>query len=144
MNRAKHLLQSSVIVIALLALGKVDVSLVDASFFNREELGGRTPVAHPLISETIKYWGGSPALGLLRYARSAMLPEFIKKPVRAIRYRRGYRRYVKTSLISADFAHSVDIDERIERMRTLFPTSTPTNYCVEYCDRIWPNMTAGR
>ena len=65
-----------------------------------------------------------------------MLPELVKKPVRAFRYRRGYRGYVKTSLISEEFAQSVGIEERIERMRTLFPTSSPSDYAVEYCERI--------
>lgn len=31
----------------------VDVALVDASFYSRNELGGRAPVAHPLVTDTI-------------------------------------------------------------------------------------------
>jgi pyrroloquinoline quinone biosynthesis protein B len=42
-----------------LALGKIDTALVDASFFSREELGGRSLVAHPLVTDTIEYWAGS-------------------------------------------------------------------------------------
>jgi asparagine synthase (glutamine-hydrolysing) len=91
-----------------------------------------------------KHCGGSPALGLVHYARSAMLPEVVKKPLRAFRYRRGNGRCVKTSLISAQFAQSVGIEDRIERMRTLLATNSPSDYAVEYCERIWPNMTAGR
>ncbi|WP_420629249.1 MBL fold metallo-hydrolase [Candidatus Leptofilum sp.] len=34
-------------------LSSVDVALVDASFYSREELGGRAPVAHPLVTDTI-------------------------------------------------------------------------------------------
>lgn len=34
-------------------LSSVDVALVDASFYSREELGGRAPVAHPLIPDTL-------------------------------------------------------------------------------------------
>ena len=41
------------------ALGIVNVALVDASFFSQQELGGRPPVAHPLVSDTITYWAGS-------------------------------------------------------------------------------------
>ncbi|MFZ1400843.1 MAG: MBL fold metallo-hydrolase [Candidatus Promineifilaceae bacterium] len=34
-------------------LRRVDVALVDASFFSRDELGGRAPVAHPLVTDTL-------------------------------------------------------------------------------------------
>ncbi len=34
-------------------LSSVDVALVDASFYSRDELGGRAPVAHPLIPDTL-------------------------------------------------------------------------------------------
>jgi len=32
----------------------VDVALVDASFYSADELGGRPPVAHPLVTDTIE------------------------------------------------------------------------------------------
>ncbi|VAW42973.1 hypothetical protein MNBD_CHLOROFLEXI01-1980 [hydrothermal vent metagenome] len=35
-------------------LNSVDMALVDASFYSRDELGGRAPVAHPLVTETLK------------------------------------------------------------------------------------------
>ena len=35
-------------------LAGVDVALVDASFYSREELGGRAPVAHPLVTDTVE------------------------------------------------------------------------------------------
>ena len=34
-------------------LSDVDVALVDASFYSRDELGGRAPVAHPLVTDTL-------------------------------------------------------------------------------------------
>ena len=34
-------------------LSSVDIALVDASFYSRDELGGRAPVAHPLVTDTI-------------------------------------------------------------------------------------------
>lgn len=34
-------------------LTAVDIALVDASFYSPDELGGRAPVAHPLITDTI-------------------------------------------------------------------------------------------
>lgn len=35
-----------------------DVALVDASFYSADELGGRPPVAHPLVPETLAYFEG--------------------------------------------------------------------------------------
>jgi pyrroloquinoline quinone biosynthesis protein B len=35
------------------ALAAVDVALLDATFYSRDELGGRAPVAHPLVPETM-------------------------------------------------------------------------------------------
>ena len=124
--------------------GGGDMVLHEGSYIRRLIRRGQLPLAIAEIVAEHRYWGGSPAFGLLRYARSAMLPELIKKPVRASRYRRDYRGYVRASLISPEFAQSVRIEERIEGMRTLFPTSSPPDYAVEYCERIWPNMTAGR
>jgi pyrroloquinoline quinone biosynthesis protein B len=34
-------------------LNSVDVTLVDASFYSEDELGGRAPVAHPLVTDTM-------------------------------------------------------------------------------------------
>ncbi|HRQ41377.1 MAG TPA: MBL fold metallo-hydrolase [Chloroflexota bacterium] len=38
---------------AEVVLSSVDVALVDASFYSQAELGGRAPVAHPLIPDTL-------------------------------------------------------------------------------------------
>ena len=35
-------------------LNSVDVALVDASFYSPDELGGRPPVAHPLVTDTMR------------------------------------------------------------------------------------------
>ncbi len=43
----------------------VDLAVVDASFFSADELGGRPPVAHPLVPDTLAYFGDlSPKLVL--------------------------------------------------------------------------------
>lgn len=39
-------------------LSAVDVALVDATFYSQDELGGRSPVAHPLVPETLTFWAG--------------------------------------------------------------------------------------
>ena len=125
--------------------GGGDVVLHERSYIVRLIRQGQLKLAVAEIIAEQKYWGGgSPLPSLLRYARSAMLPEVVKKPVRALRYRQNYRRYVKASLISAELARNVDIEDRIERMRSIFPTECPTDYAVEYCEEILPNMTAGR
>lgn len=38
-------------------VGSVDVALVDATFFSAAELGGRPPVAHPLVPDTLAFFG---------------------------------------------------------------------------------------
>ena len=42
------------------ALSTVDVSLVDASFYSVAELGGRDPVAHPLVPDTLRRFAHLP------------------------------------------------------------------------------------
>lgn len=41
-------------------LGAADVCLVDATFYSADELGGRPPVAHPLVPDTLAFWGDLP------------------------------------------------------------------------------------
>lgn len=41
-------------------LPAVDVALVDATFWSPDELGGRPPVAHPLVPQTLRLWTGVP------------------------------------------------------------------------------------
>lgn len=38
-------------------VGAADVALVDATFFSPAELGGRPPVAHPLVPDTLAFFG---------------------------------------------------------------------------------------
>lgn len=45
----------------------VDVALVDASFFSIEELGGRPPVAHPLVPDTLEFFADLPLELLLTH-----------------------------------------------------------------------------
>ena len=125
--------------------GGGDIVLHEWSYISRLIRQGQLKLAISEIIAEQNYWsGGSAVPRLLRYARSAMLPELIKRPVRALKYRHTYRKCVKASLISPEFARSVLIDDRIERMRGIFPTDYASDNAVEYCDKILPNMTAGR
>jgi len=51
---------------------------------------------------------------------------------------------LKQSLISRDFADSVDLRARIERLRDMFPADPPSDYAIETCDAIRPNIAGGR
>lgn len=62
----------------------VDLALVDATFFSPDELGGRAPVAHPLITETIELAAQFPnqfILTHLNHTNPALDPN---SPARAI------------------------------------------------------------
>lgn len=40
------------------AISTVEVALVDGTFYSLDELGGRPPVAHPLVPDTVSFWTG--------------------------------------------------------------------------------------
>jgi pyrroloquinoline quinone biosynthesis protein B len=42
-------------------LASVDIAIVDACFFSVDELGGRPPVAHPLVPDTLARFADSPS-----------------------------------------------------------------------------------
>ncbi len=48
-------------------LAAADVALVDGCFYSRDELGGRTPVAHPLVPDTLAFCAGLPGRLLLTH-----------------------------------------------------------------------------
>jgi pyrroloquinoline quinone biosynthesis protein B len=41
-------------------LEAVDIAIVDAAFYSREELGGRDPVAHPYVPHTLAFFADIP------------------------------------------------------------------------------------
>ena len=90
------------------------------------------------------YSGGSLAALFLRYARQAYVPSNIKQILRRALGRGSTESFLEYSLISRDFADSVDIDERCSRYWTMFPFEIPSDYAVEVCDKIRPNVTNGR
>lgn len=48
-------------------LSAANVALVDATFYSRDELGGRPPVAHPLVPDTLRFCTGLPGRLLLTH-----------------------------------------------------------------------------
>jgi asparagine synthase (glutamine-hydrolysing) len=122
-----------------------DVVLSQGSYIVRLLRQGQWKLAVAEIIAEQRHWHeGSPVPSLVSYARTAILPESIKKLVRGRRERHRAREYVKASLISEDFALNVGIDDRFEQMRGIFPSAWVPDDAVEFCDRIWPCMTAGR
>ena len=122
-----------------------DVLLADGTYITRLIRQGQLRLAMAEIAAENKYYeGGSLAPALFRYVRAAFVPEAIKKILRGPRYRYGVKGSLKTSLVSPDFARSVDIDGRFERMRRIFPHGWIPDYATERCNAIWPNVTAGR
>jgi pyrroloquinoline quinone biosynthesis protein B len=41
--------------------------LVDATFYSRDEIGGRSSVPHPLVPETLAFWDGLPCQLILTH-----------------------------------------------------------------------------
>jgi asparagine synthase (glutamine-hydrolysing) len=73
-----------------------------------------------------------------------MLPESLKVGLRKIRNHLQRERFFDNSLISPDFAHSVDIHGRRERLREMFPGTWTDDYSVERSQLIVPNLAGGR
>jgi pyrroloquinoline quinone biosynthesis protein B len=48
-------------------IGGVDVTLADATFYTSDELGGRRPVAHPLVPDTVAFFAGQPGQLILTH-----------------------------------------------------------------------------
>ncbi|MGB3713782.1 MAG: MBL fold metallo-hydrolase [Candidatus Promineifilaceae bacterium] len=48
-------------------LGMVDVALVDATFYSRDEISGRDSVSHPLVSETLAFFRDIPTRLILTH-----------------------------------------------------------------------------
>lgn len=48
-------------------LASVDYALVDATFYSQDELGGRAPVAHPLVPDTLALWADLPGQLILTH-----------------------------------------------------------------------------
>ncbi len=122
-----------------------DTLLAEGTYITRLIRQGQLRLAMAEIAAENKYYEEGPlAPALFRYVRSAFVPEALKEILRGPRYRHGVKGSLKTSLIAPDFARSVDIEGRFERMRQIFPHGWIPDYATERCNAIWPNVTAGR
>ena len=123
--------------------GGGDMVLSEGSYIVRLIRQGHFRLALAEIAAENKFWGGSLAPSLLGYTRAAVVPETVKKRLRGVRDRHNIKGYTKSSLICPDFAASVDIRNRFERMRQTFGSGWTPEYAVERCNAIRPNETAG-
>jgi asparagine synthase (glutamine-hydrolysing) len=122
-----------------------DTLLAEGTYITRLIRQGQLQLAMAEIAAGNKYdEAGSVVTALLRHLRSAFVPEAIKEILRGSRYRYWVKGSIKSSVISADFARSVDIEGRFERMQRIYPHGWMPDYATERCNAIWPNVTAGR
>jgi asparagine synthase (glutamine-hydrolysing) len=122
-----------------------DILLGEGTYITRLIRQGQLQLAMAEIAAGNKYdEAGSAVAALFRQLRSAFVPEAIKEILRGPRYRHWAKGSIKSSVISADFARSVDIEGRFERMRGIFSHGWIPDYATERCSAIWPNVTAGR
>jgi asparagine synthase (glutamine-hydrolysing) len=122
-----------------------DVVLGEGSYIVRLIRKGRLWFAFRELAAENRYWGVTPlASDIYGYLRAALVPELLKKPLRPLRNRYLVRRSLTESLISPDFAASIRVSERFERLNETFASTDRKDYAVERCDAIRPNLTAGR
>jgi asparagine synthase (glutamine-hydrolysing) len=122
-----------------------DVVLGEGSYIVRLLRQGQLRVALGEIFAQQKFWGGSAlASSVLRHIRAAFLPESVKQRLRLMMSSSDHGDYLQGTLISPDFAKSIHIEERRERLREMFPREWQKDFSVERCNAIRPNMTGGR
>jgi asparagine synthase (glutamine-hydrolysing) len=129
----------------LLDGGGGDVLLHEGSYIVRLIRQGNLKLAVEEIRGESDYWNErSAAPRLMRYVRSAVLPDFVKRPARAIRNRHRFEKWSRDSLISPEFAREIGIADRYRQMMSHFPSGWIPDYPLERCLGIRPNLTAGR
>jgi asparagine synthase (glutamine-hydrolysing) len=129
----------------LLDGGGGDVVLNEGTYIRRLIRRGQLGTALREIRDESRFWGaGSWYPELVKHLVSAATPEFVKQASRPWRQHRSATRFVSASLISADFARRVKIEERCERMYEMFPADWTADAALERIRKIRPNVSAGR
>jgi asparagine synthase (glutamine-hydrolysing) len=122
-----------------------DVVLGEGSYITRLIRRGRLATALKEIRGEALFWGeDSRAQDYLGYAARALLPGSVSKSLRRLRRSRRVEQYLETSLISRDFAESVDIGARCDQLWKLTSDAWTPDFALERSRAIRPNMTAGR
>jgi asparagine synthase (glutamine-hydrolysing) len=122
-----------------------DVVLGEGTYIVRLLRKGHVRKALAEIAGERGFWGGpSWPAAILGYAKSAYLPEVIKRPLRPLRERKAIAGYLRESLVRSDFAKRVDIHNRFARMGRLSADGWQADFAEERSSAIRRNMTAGR
>ena len=122
-----------------------DIVLSEGSYILRLIRSGQLLRALNEIRGQNTFWDVSPLFAdVVRYIGSALMPRPLKKLIRPLRNRRYISGYLAYSIISPEFADDVNILERFERMREMFPGVWHADYAVERTVAVRPNVTAGR
>jgi len=124
--------------------GGGDIVLSEGSYITRLIHKGHIKLALAEIAAESKFWEESLLPGLRRHARAALVPETVKKRLRGVWDHHNINGYIRSSLICRDFAASVDIRSRFEQMRQTFGSGWTSDYAIERCNTIRPNVTGGR
>jgi asparagine synthase (glutamine-hydrolysing) len=121
-----------------------DVVLGEGSYVVRLLRSGRFVRATKEIAGESHFWETDSAISDAFWpVRSAIAPEFIKR-LRRERIGRKVENLIRDSLISHAFADDINLTNRVQRYQQTFPGGLSRDYEIECCDRIRPNMTAGR
>ena len=122
-----------------------DVVLHEGSYLVRLIRSGQLELAIKEISAQNNIWGEtSLSRDLLRYTRSAFTPASVKKLLRPIRDGMSKTALLDESLISREFAESINLEDRCSRYRRMFPDNWTPDYASECSNLIRPNVTGGR
>ena len=125
--------------------GGGDAVLSEGSYVVRLIREGQFKLAMAEVTGENRNWSEvSLARDLFRYARAAIVPEPLKKILRPLRVRSSIKRLLNESLISRDFAESIDIEDRCAQYELMFPSDWTSDYAVERSNAIRPNVTGGR
>ena len=122
-----------------------DIVFNEASFVARLIRRGQLSKALAEIRGENQFWGGG-LLGslLLRHARAALAPRWLKSILRSPLDRRRVSGFVSESLISHELATRVGIHDRFARMRQTSRPSNRESFDVERANLVRHNITAGR
>lgn len=130
---------------ALLDGGGGDIVLGEGLYLTRLLRQGRLLTALREVRAESAFWGDGPSHRFLAsYVMKAVTPETVKRMSRRRRQQAATRRFVARSLINRDYARQVGIEERGERMQSLFAFDWTTNPADERIRKIRPNVSAGR
>jgi len=122
-----------------------DVVLNEGTYVVRLFRSGLLKLAMAEVAAENRIWGETNlASNLFRYARVAYLPEPVRTMLRALMQPRRAKTSLNASLISPEFADSVRIKERFEKLHQIFPRDWTPDYAVEICNAIRPNVAGGR